>query len=37
MQYLTEHLMQFGVVEISHKEYMARLGGALELERRFAP
>jgi len=37
VQYLTEHLMQFGVVEISHKEYMTRLGGALELTRSFAP
>ena len=37
VQYLTDHLMQFGVVEVSHKEYMTRLGGALELERRFAP
>ena len=37
VQYRTEHLAQFGVVEIPHKEYMARLRDALELERRFAP
>ena len=32
VQYLTEHLAQFGVVEIPHKEYMRQLGLALELE-----
>ena len=32
VQYLTEHLAQFGVVEISHKEYMARLRLALEMK-----
>jgi len=37
VQYLTDHLAQFGVVEISHKEYMVRLRAALELERRFDP
>src|SRR5713226_1587854 len=37
VQYLTEHLAQFGVVEISHKEYMKRLKAALDLERCFAP
>jgi leucyl/phenylalanyl-tRNA---protein transferase len=36
VQYLTEHLAQFGVVEISHKEYMRRLQLALELECRFS-
>jgi leucyl/phenylalanyl-tRNA--protein transferase len=30
VQYLTEHLAQFGVVEIPHREYMARLRMALE-------
>jgi leucyl/phenylalanyl-tRNA--protein transferase len=35
VQYLTEHLAQFGVVEIPHREYMARLRSALELECRF--
>jgi leucyl/phenylalanyl-tRNA--protein transferase len=31
VQYLTEHLAQFGVVEVSHQEYMRRLALALEL------
>ena len=31
VQYLTDHLEQFGVVEIPHREYMARLRQALEL------
>jgi leucyl/phenylalanyl-tRNA--protein transferase len=31
VQYLTEHLAQFGVVEVSDREYMRRLGPALEL------
>ena len=35
VQYLTEHLAQFGVVEISNKEYTGRLGLALEMECRF--
>jgi len=35
VQYLTEHLAQFGVVEIPNKEYMGRLRLALEVERRF--
>jgi len=37
VQYLTAHLRQFGVVEITNKDYMARLGMALELERAFFP
>lgn len=32
VQYLTEHLAQFGVVEIPHKEYMRQLGLALGME-----
>jgi leucyl/phenylalanyl-tRNA--protein transferase len=32
VQYLTEHLAQFGVVEVPHREYMVRLRSALELE-----
>jgi leucyl/phenylalanyl-tRNA--protein transferase len=36
VQYLTEHLSQFGVVEIPSKEYTARLRMALELDCRFA-
>ena len=32
VQYLTRHLAQFGVVEVSHKEYMRQLQLALELE-----
>ena len=31
VQYRTEHLAQFGVVEISNREYQARLKAALEL------
>jgi leucyl/phenylalanyl-tRNA--protein transferase len=36
VQYLTEHLAQFGVVEIPHREYMARLRVALEMAPKFA-
>ena len=32
VQYLTEHLAQFGVVEIPHAEYMRRLEAALKLK-----
>jgi leucyl/phenylalanyl-tRNA--protein transferase len=35
VQYLTEHLAQFGVIEISDKKYQARLKEALELRCRF--
>jgi leucyl/phenylalanyl-tRNA--protein transferase len=35
VQYLTEHLAQFGVVEIPHREYMARLRMALETAPKF--
>ena len=35
VQYLTEHLAQFGVVEVSHQEYMRRLTLALEHNCRF--
>jgi leucyl/phenylalanyl-tRNA--protein transferase len=37
VQYLTEHLAQFGVVEVSDREYMRRLALALELDCRFSP
>jgi len=37
VQYLTEHLAQFGVIEISNKEYIWRLKSALEVERSFSP
>ena len=37
VQYLTEHLAQFGVIEIPNKEYLWRLKTALEVERSFAP
>jgi len=37
VQYLTDHLAQFGVVEVPHKEYAARLREALALDRCFAP
>src|SRR5437763_12639728 len=36
VQYLTEHLAQFGVGEISHREYMARLRIALEISPEYA-
>ena len=32
VQYLTDHLKQFGTIEVSHREYMSRLRKALELE-----
>jgi len=32
VQYLTEHLGQFGAVEVAHKEYLRRLEIALKLE-----
>jgi leucyl/phenylalanyl-tRNA---protein transferase len=32
VQYLTEHLAQFGVLEIPHKEYMRRLDVALAMD-----
>lgn len=28
-QFITDHLMQFGAIEIEQKDYLARLGGAL--------
>ncbi len=37
VQYLTDHLAQFGVIEVQHKEYVARLRDALAMERCFAP
>jgi leucyl/phenylalanyl-tRNA--protein transferase len=37
VQYLTEHLKQFGTVEIPHREYMTRLKTALELPVTFGP
>src|SRR5439155_26827714 len=35
VQYLTEHLAQFGVAEIPHREYMAKLRAALEVSAEF--
>jgi leucyl/phenylalanyl-tRNA--protein transferase len=35
VQYLTEHLAQFGVIEVPNKEYLGRLRLALELDCRF--
>lgn len=35
VQFLNEHLLQFGAVEIARKEYLARLDSALELPCRF--
>jgi leucyl/phenylalanyl-tRNA--protein transferase len=37
VQYLTEHLKQFGTVEVSHRVYMNRLAKALELPVDFGP
>ena len=37
VQYLTEHLAQFGAVEIPHREYIARLDTALRIECAFNP
>jgi len=36
VQFMTEHLRQFGTIEIPHEEYMQRLAAALELPARFA-
>lgn len=36
VQYLTEHLRQFGVVEVSHREYLRRLSEAIAQPRAFA-
>ena len=35
VQYLTEHLAQFGTIEVSHREYMRRLEAALAVDARF--
>ena len=37
VQYLTDHLSQFGTIEVSHREYMARLKKALALSVSFGP
>jgi leucyl/phenylalanyl-tRNA--protein transferase len=37
VQYLTEHLRQFGAIELSHRAYMRRLREALEHACSFAP
>ncbi|MEO8501302.1 MAG: leucyl/phenylalanyl-tRNA--protein transferase [Vicinamibacteria bacterium] len=37
VQYLTDHLKQFGTIEISHREYMNRLRPALDLPVTFGP
>jgi len=37
VQYLTDHLKQFGTIEVSHRVYMNRLAGALDLPVRFGP
>ena len=36
VQYVTEHLKQFGTVELTHREYMKRLQLAMKLEVSFA-
>ncbi len=35
VQYLTEHLSQFGTIEIPHREYLKRLEAALKLNCKF--
>ena len=37
VQYLTDHLKQFGTIEVSHRVYMSRLDKALELPVVFGP
>lgn len=37
VQYLTEHLKQFGTIEVSHSAYVRRLSQALELKVDFGP
>ena len=37
VQYLTDHLKQFGTIEVSHREYMNRLARALDLPVAFGP
>ncbi len=37
VQYLTDHLKQFGTIEVSHREYMNRLRVALALPADFGP
>lgn len=36
-QFITEHLKQFGAIEISHEDYMQQLGAALKKMARFGP
>ncbi|MCK4658486.1 MAG: leucyl/phenylalanyl-tRNA--protein transferase [Phycisphaerae bacterium] len=36
VQFMTDHLRQFGTIEIAHEEYMERLTAALRLPCRFA-
>ncbi|MBX7185290.1 MAG: leucyl/phenylalanyl-tRNA--protein transferase [Vicinamibacteria bacterium] len=37
VQYLTEHLKQFGALEVPHRVYMSRLAEALDLKVAFGP
>ncbi|MBP9946389.1 MAG: leucyl/phenylalanyl-tRNA--protein transferase [Vicinamibacteria bacterium] len=37
VQYLTDHLKQFGAIEITHREYMKRLRAALARDVSFGP
>ena len=37
VQYLTDHLKQFGTIEVSHRVYMSRLHKALDLATAFGP
>lgn len=37
VQYLTDHLKQFGTIEVSHRVYMNRLAKALDLPVTFGP
>jgi len=36
-QFITDHLAQFGAIEISQKDYLAQLGAALPRQGRFGP
>jgi leucyl/phenylalanyl-tRNA---protein transferase len=37
VQYLTDHLKQFGTIEVPHREYLTRLRKAVSLEVAFGP
>jgi leucyl/phenylalanyl-tRNA--protein transferase len=37
VQYVTDHLKQFGTIEIAHRDYMKRLRSAIAADARFEP